>query len=72
MKNGLTVVNNKDNIEVTLRKFKKKVADSGILEEVKNRQNYVKPTTQKKIRRNAAKNRWQKYLNSQELPQKYY
>ena len=72
MKNGLTVVNNKDNIEVTLRKFKKKVADSGILEEVKNRQNYVKPTTQKKIKRNAAKNRWQKYLNSQELPQKYY
>jgi small subunit ribosomal protein S21 len=72
MKRGLLVVNTKDNVEIALRKFKKKVADSGILQEVKDRQSYVKPTTEKKLKKNAAKNRWKKYLNSKELPQKLF
>lgn len=72
MKKGLTVVNTKDNIEVALRKFKKKVAESGILQELRDRQAYTKPTTRKKIAKNQAKSRWKRYLQSQELPKQYY
>lgn len=72
MKRGLTVINTKDNIEVALRKFKKKVAESGLLQELRDRQAYVKPTTQKKMAKNQAKNRWKRYLQSQQLPKQLY
>jgi small subunit ribosomal protein S21 len=72
MKRGLVVMNTKDNIEVAIRKFKKKVADSGVLQELKDRQHYTKPTTKKKIAKNQAKNRWKRYLESQELPVKLF
>lgn len=72
MRKGLTVVNTKDNVEVALRKFKKKVAESGILQELRDRQAYTKPTTRKKIAKNQAKSRWKRYLQSQELPKQYY
>lgn len=72
MKRGLTVFNTKDNIEIVLRKFKKKVAESGLLQELRDRQSYVKPTTRKKVARNQAKNRWKRYLESQELPKQLY
>lgn len=72
MKRGLTVINTKDNIEIALRKFKKKVAESGLLQELRDRQSYVKPTTRKKVAKNQAKNRWKRYLESQELPKQLY
>lgn len=72
MKRGLTVINTKDNVEIALRKFKKKVAESGLLQELRDRQSYVKPTTRKKISKNQAKNRWKRYLQSQDLPKQLY
>ena len=57
-----------DNIEKALRKFKKKVQNSGILNDLREREFYIKPTTARKLRRSAAKNRWRKQLESQQLP----
>lgn len=68
----MKVINSKDNLEHTLRKFKKKIADSGILQNLRDREFYVKPTIERKIAKNKARNRWQKYLNTQELPKKMY
>jgi small subunit ribosomal protein S21 len=56
------------NVEKALRKFKKKVQDSRLLLELRDRQHYVKPTTKRKLKRNAARGRWKKYLESQQLP----
>lgn len=67
--NGLTVMVNQDgNVEKALRKFKKKMQESGKLLEVRDRQHYVKPTTRRKLKRNAARGRWKKYMESQTLP----
>jgi small subunit ribosomal protein S21 len=61
-----------NNIEKALRKFKKKVAESGILQEVRQRQEYVKPTIKRKIAKNLAKRRWRKFLAEQQLPKKLF
>jgi small subunit ribosomal protein S21 len=60
------------NVEKALRKFKKKIQDSGLLFELKEREQYIKPTTQRKLKAAAAKKRWKKYLHSQKLPPKQY
>ena len=56
------------NIEKALRKFKKKVQNSGILDDLREREFYIKPTTARKLKHSAAKNRWRKQLESQQLP----
>lgn len=60
------------NVEKAMRKFKKKVLESGLLRELKERETYEKPTTTRKKKKSAAKNRWQKQLRSQQLPKKLY
>lgn len=60
------------NVEKALRKLKKKVAESGILQELREREHYEKPTTARKKAKNAAKRRWQKRLASEQLPKKLY
>jgi small subunit ribosomal protein S21 len=59
-------------VERALRKFKKKIQDSGLLNELRERETYEKPTTERKRKKSAAKNRWQKQLRSQQLPKKLY
>jgi small subunit ribosomal protein S21 len=66
------VIRDGQSFESSLRKFKNKVADSGLLEEVRARQTYEKPTTARKVKAAKAKSRWKKYLRSQELPKKLY
>ncbi len=61
-----------DNIEKALRKLKKKVQNSGILNDLREREFYIKPTTERKLRRSAAKNRWRKQLEAQQLPPRTY
>ena len=56
------------NIEKALRKFKKKVQNSGILNDLREHEFYVKPTPARKLKRSAAKNRWRKQLQAQQLP----
>jgi len=67
-----SVVVQDDNIEKALRKFKKKVQNSGILNDLREREFYIKPTTARKLKRSAAKNRWQKYIEGQQLPPRTY
>jgi ribosomal protein S21 len=60
------------NVDKALRKLKKKVAESQLLINLRERQQYTKPTTARKIKRNSARARWKKYLNSQQLPRQFY
>lgn len=69
---GRKVLVQDNNVEKALRKFKKKIADSGLLLELQLRSTYMKPTTKKKLAKSQAKRRWKKYLRSQELPPKSY
>lgn len=69
---GLVIEVHDGNVEKALRKLKKKVAESGILQELREREHYEKPTTARKKAKNAAKRRWQKRLASEQLPKKLY
>jgi small subunit ribosomal protein S21 len=69
---GKTVIVNDGNVERALRKFKKKVQDSGLLQELRDRETYEKPTTARKRKKSAARNRWRKQLAAQTLPKKLY
>lgn len=69
---GRSVAVTDGNIEKALRKFKKKVQTSGVLNDLRLKEFFVKPTTQRKLKHSAAKNRWRKYLDDQSLPKKMY
>ena len=69
---GKTVIVKDGNVERALRKFKKKVQDSGLLQELRDRETYEKPTTLRKRKKSAARNRWRKQLAAQTLPKKLY
>lgn len=69
---GRKVLVQDGNFDKALRKFKKKITDSGLLQEVRDRQQYVKPTIQRKLAKSQAKRRWQKYLRDQSLPKKEF
>jgi small subunit ribosomal protein S21 len=69
---GLKVIVGDLPINVALRKFKQKVDDSGILEEVKANMFYEKPTTVRKRRKGAARARWLKKVKDQQLPKKLF
>lgn len=72
MRKGRRVIVQDGNVEKALRKFKKKITDMGLLQEVRDREQFVKPTIKRKIAKSQAKNRWQKHLRSQQLPPKLY
>lgn len=69
---GKTVVVQDNNVDKALRKFKKKVQDSGLLNDLRDREFYIKPTVRRKLRANSARARWLKYQADQELPKKNY
>ena len=69
---GSTVYVKNDNVEQAMRKFKKKMQDSGLLQELRDREHYEKPTATRKKKASAAKNRWKKKVQSQKLPPKLY
>lgn len=70
--NGRSVLVMDGNVEKAMRKFKKKIQNSGLLLELRERETYVKPTTRRKIKKGQARSRWRKYLRSQELPPRQY
>ena len=69
---GNLVVVTHDNVEKALRKFKKKVTESGLLQELREREHYEKPTTARKKAKAAARRRWKKKLSNEQLPKKMY
>jgi small subunit ribosomal protein S21 len=58
--------------EKALRQFKRKIEDSGLLKELRDREHYVKPSIKRKLAKSAAKRRWQKKVASEQLPKKMY
>ena len=69
---GKIVVVKDGNVEKALRKFKKKVQDSGLLDDLRARETYEKPTTERKRKKGAARSRLRKQIRSQQLPKKLY
>ena len=61
-KRGLSVEVRNNDINFALRKFKKKVAEDGILQELRNREFYEKPTTKRAKAKKAGIARWKKKL----------
>lgn len=59
-------------INTALKKFKQRVDDSQILEDVRKKMFFEKPTTTRKRKAGAARARWLKKLREQELPKKMY
>jgi small subunit ribosomal protein S21 len=69
---GRSVLVTDGNVEKALRKFKKKIQNSNLLNELRDRETYVKPTTRRKLKQGAAKSRWRKKLREQQLPKRMY
>ena len=57
MRKGKTVIVHDGNVEKALRKLKKKVQEDRLLINLREREQYTKPTTQRKHKANAARNR---------------
>lgn len=68
---GLTVFV-KDDVNKALRKLKRKVEESKILEELKAREGYEKPSVKRQRDLAAAKARYQKKLKKESIPKKLY
>ena len=69
---GRTVLVKDGNVDKALRKFKKKIQEDGLLNDLRDREFYEKPTTERKRRKSAAKNRWNKQMAAQTLPKKLF
>jgi small subunit ribosomal protein S21 len=69
-KRGVKVVDGK--VEQALRKFKKKIQEDGLLDELRARETYEKPTTERKRKKGAARARLRKRIRDQQLPKKLY
>lgn len=72
MINGSKVIVGDMPINTALRKFKQKVDDSGVLETLRKKMFYEKPTAVRKRKAGAARARWLKKLKENELPKKEY
>jgi len=59
---GIAVVVQNNNVDAALRKFKKKVQEEGIIQTVRAKQEYVKPSEKRRKAKAASKARWQKKL----------
>ena len=68
---GVTVKDG-ENINQALRRFKRKIDDSKLLDTLRAKEFYEKPTTERKRKKGAARARWRKKLESQQLPKKMY
>lgn len=66
------IVKDHENINQALRRFKKKVEESGLFDELRKRESYEKPSISRKKAKSAAKARWRKKLREQQLPPKLY
>ena len=69
---GRTVIVQDGQVEKAMRKFKKKIQNSGLLQELRDRETYTKPTTRRKIKAGQARSRWRRYVKNQELPPRQY
>lgn len=70
---GLVVEVRNGDINGAIRRFKKKVQDSGILQELRDKEFYEKPSVKRKKAKASARARWLKKLAKDEdnLPNPY-
>jgi small subunit ribosomal protein S21 len=61
-KRGLSVEVRNNDVAFALRKFKKKIAEDGILQELRNREFYEKPSEKRAKAKKAGIARWKKKL----------
>lgn len=66
-KAGLTVEVRNGDVTKALRIFKKKVAEAGIIQEVRDRQEFVKPSKKRARAKAAGIARWKKKVRDGEL-----
>jgi small subunit ribosomal protein S21 len=72
IKGSTVTLKENENINQALRRFKKKVEESGLLDTLRQKEFYEKPTTARKRAKGAAKARWRKKLRDQQLPPKLF
>jgi small subunit ribosomal protein S21 len=68
---GIRVKENEP-FEVAIRRFKRSIEKAGLLTELRAREFYEKPTSERKRKLAAAVKRHHKRIRSQQLPQKLY
>lgn len=61
-KRGLSVEVRNGDVNFALRKFKKKVAEDGILQELRAKEFFEKPSIKRAKAKKAARNRWLKKI----------
>ena len=66
---GVAVIVQNNNVDAALRKFKKKVQEEGIIQAVRDKQEYVKPSEKRRKAKAAAKARCLKRAEKS-VPQK--
>jgi len=71
-KGSSITVKEHENINQALRRFKKKIEEGGLLDTLRKKEFYEKPTTERKRKKGAAKARWAKKLRDQQLPPKLF
>jgi small subunit ribosomal protein S21 len=71
-KGNKVLVRDGENINQALRRFKKKIEESNLLDTLRQKEFYEKPTTARKRAKGAAQARWRKKLRDQQLPKKMY
>lgn len=62
---GLTVTVRNGDFNGALRRFKKKVQEAGIIQEIKRRKEYEKPSTKRAKAKAAGRARWLKKVRKQ-------
>ena len=65
-KRGLRVEVRNNDVNFALRKFKKKVQEAGIIQEIRERQAYEKPSEKRKKAKAAGRARWLKKVRKME------
>ena len=70
----MTILHVKENepFEVAMRRFKRAIENTGLLNDLRARECYEKPTAERKRKKAAAIKRHLKGLRSQMLPKKQY
>ena len=69
---GSAVIVTHDDVNRALKKLKNKMEDCGKLKDLQQKEFYEKPTTERKRKKAAAKVRYQKKLEKEQLPKKMY
>lgn len=68
---GLTVEVRNGDVNKAIRIFKKKVQEAGVIQEYRERQEYVKPSERKRKAKAAGRKRWLKTVEKRKQDQGY-